>query len=131
VRQRLIDHYPALVEKLVELHRRANKLFTADEDFFAQTVGKGLEEQVLPLEVPQEAVHDVVSVTNHRARPPPWRCMTPSSAQRGREGLLQRLAVVGWGLRWCGLSQAPGQPQRLDSRPDQTGHPGPHRTEKS
>ncbi len=68
MRQRLIDHYPALVEKLVELHRRANKLFTADEDFFAQTVGKGLEEQVLPLEVPQETVHDVVSVTNHRAQ---------------------------------------------------------------
>jgi NitT/TauT family transport system substrate-binding protein len=56
VQQHLIDQYPALVEKLVELHLRANKAFNAEKDFFARTASKALGEQVLPLEVAQQAV---------------------------------------------------------------------------
>jgi NitT/TauT family transport system substrate-binding protein len=56
VQQRLIDQYPALVEKLVELHLRATKRFNADKDFFARTVSQALGEQFLPLEVAQQAV---------------------------------------------------------------------------
>jgi ABC-type nitrate/sulfonate/bicarbonate transport system substrate-binding protein len=69
VQQRLIDRYPALVEKLVELHLRANKLFNADKDFFARTVSKALGEHILPLEVAKEAVRSPAThmVTNHRA----------------------------------------------------------------
>jgi len=69
VQQRLIDHYPALVEKLVEIHLRANKLFNADKDFFARTVSKALGEQVLPFEVAQAAVRSPAAymVTNLRA----------------------------------------------------------------
>jgi len=56
VQQRLIDRYPALVEKLVELHLRANKLFNADKDFFARTVTKVFGERFLPFAVAREAV---------------------------------------------------------------------------
>jgi len=68
VQQRLIDQYPALVEKLVELHLRANKAFNADKDFFARTVSKALGEQFLPLEVAQQAVRSPATymVTNLR-----------------------------------------------------------------
>ena len=56
VQQRLIDQYPAMVEKLVEIHLRANKLFNKDKDFFARTVSKVLGEKFLPLDVAQKAV---------------------------------------------------------------------------
>ncbi|MBM2836914.1 MAG: transporter substrate-binding protein [candidate division NC10 bacterium] len=56
VQQRLIDQYPAMVEKLVEIHLRANRLFNKDKDFFARTVNKLLGEKFLPLDVAQAAV---------------------------------------------------------------------------
>jgi len=56
VQQRLIDQYPAMIEKLVEIHLRANKLFNKDKDFFARTVSKVLGEKFLPLDVAQKAV---------------------------------------------------------------------------
>jgi NitT/TauT family transport system substrate-binding protein len=69
VQQRLIDQYPTLVEKLVEVHLRANKLFNADKDFFARTVSKALGEQFLPVDVAQAAVRSPAAhmVTNLRA----------------------------------------------------------------
>ncbi len=69
VQQRLIDRYPALVDKLVEIHLRATKLFNADKDFFARTVSKALGEQFLPLDVAQAAVRSPAThmVTNLRA----------------------------------------------------------------
>ena len=69
VQQRLIDRYPAMIEKLVEIHLRVNKLLNADKDFFAQTVSKLLGEQFLPLDVAQEAVRSpaIHMVTNLRA----------------------------------------------------------------
>ncbi len=68
VQQRLIDQHPVLVENLVELHLRANKLFNADKDFFARTVTKLFEEQFLPIDVVQAAVRSpsMNLVTNHR-----------------------------------------------------------------
>jgi NitT/TauT family transport system substrate-binding protein len=67
VRQRLIEQYPALVEKLTEIHLRANKRFQTDKAFFARTVTKLLGEEFLPFDVAQEAVHSVSSVANFRA----------------------------------------------------------------
>ena len=68
VQQRLIDQYPGIVEKLVEIHVRANKLFNADKDFFARTVTRLLGEEFLPLAVAQAAVHSpaITMVTNPR-----------------------------------------------------------------
>ena len=56
VQQRLIDQYPALVEKLVELRLRITKRFNADKEFFARAATKFLGEQFLPLEAAQAAV---------------------------------------------------------------------------
>jgi sulfonate transport system substrate-binding protein len=69
VQQHLIEQYPKLVEKLVEIHLRANKLFNTDKDFFARTVSKALGDQFLPLDVPQVAVRSPAAhmVTNLRA----------------------------------------------------------------
>jgi len=66
VQQRLIDQYPATVEKLVEIHLRVNKLFNTDKDFFARTATKYLG---LSSEVSQEAVRSPTLhlVGNHRA----------------------------------------------------------------
>jgi len=66
VQQRLIDQYPAMIEKLVEIHLRANKLFNTDRDFFARTVAKALG---LPLDVAQASVRSPAAhmVTNLRA----------------------------------------------------------------
>jgi NitT/TauT family transport system substrate-binding protein len=68
VQQRLIDQYPGIVEKLVEIHLRANKLFNADKDFFAKTVTGLLGEEFLPLAVAQAAVRSpaITMVTNPR-----------------------------------------------------------------
>jgi ABC-type nitrate/sulfonate/bicarbonate transport system substrate-binding protein len=72
VQQRLIDQYPALIEKLVEIHLRANKLFNTDKDFFARTVTRMLGEQILPLDVAREAVRSPAThmVTNLRTLAP-------------------------------------------------------------
>ena len=69
VQQRLIDQYPALIDKLVELHLRANKLFNADKDFFARTVSKALGESFLPFDIAQAAVRSPAThmVTDLRA----------------------------------------------------------------
>ena len=69
VQQRLIDQYPAMVEKLVEIHLRANKLLNTDKDFFARTVSKVLGEKFLPLDVAQQAVRSPAThlVTDLRA----------------------------------------------------------------
>jgi NitT/TauT family transport system substrate-binding protein len=69
VQQRLIDQHPTLIEKLVEIHLRANQRFNTDKDFFARTVSKMLGEQVLPLDVAQVAVRSPAThmVTNLRA----------------------------------------------------------------
>jgi NitT/TauT family transport system substrate-binding protein len=68
VQQRLIDQYPAMIEKLVEIHLRANKLLNADRDFFARTASKALGEKFLPLDVAQQAVRSPAThlVTNLR-----------------------------------------------------------------
>jgi len=69
VQQRLIDQYPAMVEKLVEIHLRANRLLNTDKDFFARTASKALGEKFLPLDVAQQAVRSPAThlVTDLRA----------------------------------------------------------------
>ena len=69
VQQRLIDQYPAMLEKLVEIHLRTNKLFNTDREFFARTVAKTLG---IPLDVAQASVRSPAAhmVTNLRALAP-------------------------------------------------------------
>jgi NitT/TauT family transport system substrate-binding protein len=85
VQQRLIDQYPALVEKLVEIHLRANKLFNADKDFFARTVTKMLGEQFLPLDAAQAAVRSPAThmVTNLRPLLPTLEVYDASEVKQG------------------------------------------------
>jgi NitT/TauT family transport system substrate-binding protein len=56
VQQRLIDQYPALVEKPVEIHLRVTKRFNAGKEVFARAATKFLGEQFLPLELSRGAV---------------------------------------------------------------------------
>jgi NitT/TauT family transport system substrate-binding protein len=69
VQQRIIDQYPAMVEKLVEVHLRTTRLFNTDKDFFARTMNKAFGDRFLPLDVAQQAVRSPAThmVTNHRA----------------------------------------------------------------
>jgi NitT/TauT family transport system substrate-binding protein len=66
VQQRLIDQYPGMIEKLVEIHLRANKAYNTDKEFFARTMSKLLG---VSLEIAQEAVRSPAAhmVANHRA----------------------------------------------------------------
>jgi len=85
VQQRLIDRYPAMIEKLVEIHLRVNKLFNRDRDFFARTVTKVLGERFLPLDVAQEAVRSPAThmVTNLRPLLPALTVYDASEVKQG------------------------------------------------
>jgi NitT/TauT family transport system substrate-binding protein len=85
VQQHLIDRYPALVEKLVEIHLRVNKLFNADKEFFARAVTKFLGEQFLPLEVARAAVHSsaIHMVTDLRPLLPTLAVYDASEVKQG------------------------------------------------
>ena len=85
VQQRLIDRYPAMIEKLVEIHLRVNKLFNRDRDFFARTVTKVLGERFLPLDVAQEAVRSPAThmVTDLRPLLPTLAVYDASEVKQG------------------------------------------------
>jgi ABC-type nitrate/sulfonate/bicarbonate transport system substrate-binding protein len=56
IKQSVIDRYQELVEKVVEIHLRANKLFKEDREYWARVTAKVVGEGRAPLDVARQAV---------------------------------------------------------------------------
>jgi NitT/TauT family transport system substrate-binding protein len=57
VKQSLIDQYPEMMEKLVEIHLRANKLFQEDREYWARVTAKMVGEERLPFDIVRQAIN--------------------------------------------------------------------------